>query len=408
VDLDKLSARHGPSTFTLGKGLVLLKTDGGFWLKMADLEVNPLVADSAFLQALPPSLREPTAALQLDGPVSLRTEIIVDTPPEPGNAVTVYWDGGMRFGSPAEGAHLHAGIDIDSIKGEVWCRGRHNGRDLEGALGNVLLEQASIFKQPLGPIHTHLEVTPEMPEVLRLPDMKARMFGGDVGGEVRLEFGPTFHYEANLSGLGVKLEEFAQHNLGAGAQMSGLAAGRLFLKGDGTDLQGLEGGGSVDVPSGRIYNLPFFLDMLKVLGLRPPDHTAFEEAHAVFSIHGPRMTISRLDLDGNAISLGGQGEMDLDGSNLMLDFYAVWGRIKQVLPPVFREMPPAISQQLLKIKVRGRLDKPQFTKEAVPVLVEPLVRLLKRRSDGPGASADHSRANASPLPSPPAIPARSP
>ncbi len=379
VDLTKLSAQHGASTFRLGAGQVLLKPGGGFWAKMTDLEVNPLVADPAFLQALPPSIREPAESVKLDGPVALRTELVVDSPPDPSLPQVIYWDGGMALND----ARAHAGVDLDHIKGQLWCRGRHNGHQLEGVLGNVLLDEATVFKQPIRGIHTHVEVKPEAPDVLRLPDFQGRLFGGDLGGEVRVEFGPTLHYEINLTALQVQLEEFSRQNLGPNAQMSGQAAARLYLRGQGTDLQGLEGGGSIDVPAGRMYNLPFLLDLLKVLGLRPPDRTAFEEAHAVFNVHGPRVTVSRLDLDGNAISLGGQGEVDLDGSNLQLDFYAVWGRIKQVLPPLFRELPPAISQQLLKIKVRGRLDKPEFTKEPVPMLVEPLQRALRKRSDAP-------------------------
>ena len=121
------------------------------------------------------------------------------------------------------------------------------------------------------------------------------------------------------------------------------------------------------------------MDTLRgALGLRVPDRTAFEEAHATFSIKGPRVSVSRLDLYGNAISLSGQGEMNLDGSDLQLDFYAVWGRIMQVLPPVFRPIPSALSQQLLKIQMRGKVDDVRCTREPLPFVVEPLQRLVRR------------------------------
>jgi hypothetical protein len=69
---------------------------------------------------------------------------------------------------------------------------------------------------------------------------------------------------------------------------------------------------------------------------------------------------------------------------LQLDFYAVWGRIKSLLPPIFREIPPALGQQLLKIKMRGSVSDPKITKEPVPALVEPLEKLLKRVADRAG------------------------
>ena len=79
-------------------------------------------------------------------------------------------------------------------------------------------------------------------------------------------------------------------------------------------------------------------------------------------------------------SLSGQGQMNLDGTDLQLDFYAVWGRIKQWLPPIFRDIPPALGQQLLKIKMRGSINDVHLTKEPVPVLVEPFKDLLDRMS----------------------------
>ena len=41
------------------------------------------------------------------------------------------------------------------------------------------------------------------------------------------------------------------------------------------------------VPSGKLARLPLLLDLLKWLGLRLPDRTAFEQAHADFRIEGP-------------------------------------------------------------------------------------------------------------------------
>jgi hypothetical protein len=127
-----------------------------------------------------------------------------------------------------------------------------------------------------------------------------------------------------------------------------------------------------------MYNLPLLLDLLKFLSLRQPDGTAFEEAHATFGIHGQRVAIDRLDLFGNSISLRGQGEMNLDGSDINLDFFAIWGRVIQMLPPLIKELPQDVSKHLLKIKMRGRFNDVHFTKEPVPVLVEPLKGFLEK------------------------------
>jgi hypothetical protein len=378
VALENIVGRHGATNLSLDRGDIYLKPGGGFYARLTELRGNPVFLDDDFVNALPPTLHKLARALHIREPLGMTgKQLIVDMPPEPNMPPVIYWDGGLAL----RGATLQVGVDLERVNGQFWCRGRHDGRQLEGLVGNLMLDEAVLFKQPLHDVHTHLEVSRDAPEVLRLPDLKAKFFGGDIGGEARLEFGPTLQYELNLTALQVLLEEFGRHNVGSKVEWNGLATARIFLRGRGADVQGLEGHGSIDVPSGKMYNLPLLLDLLKVLGLRVPDRTAFEEAHANFTIKGPRVTISRLDLFGNAISLSGQGEMNLDGSDLQLDFYAVWGRIMQLLPPLFRPLPSAVSQQLLKIKMRGKVGDVQCTKEPVPVLVEPLERMIKRMND---------------------------
>src|SRR5438128_12625724 len=129
--------------------------------------------------------------------------------------------------------------------------------------------------------------------------------------------------------------------------MTGLGKAALHPTGTGEGVDELGGGGNVHIPSGKMYSLPMVLDLLKVITvLHAPDGTAFEEAHAEFKIHGKRIEVQRLDLLGNAVSLGGKGAMDLDGSNLAMSFYAVVGHVAQMLPPGLREVPPWLSKNL--------------------------------------------------------------
>jgi hypothetical protein len=81
---------------------------------------------------------------------------------------------------------------------------------------------------------------------------------------------------------------------------------------------------------------------------------------------------------GNAISLGGQGEVNLDGTDAKIDFYAVWGRIAQALPALLRDLPAEVSQSLLKIEMRGSVAAPKFNAVTVPVLVDPVKGFLER------------------------------
>jgi hypothetical protein len=374
VTLKHLLARHGATVLKLHDGAVQVKAGGGVYVKLADLEANPVVPNAEFLGALPPGLERACAALQLRQAVALRTCLIVDLPPEPGRPPCIFWDGGVALG----GATLHAGVPFEAITGVVYCRGRHQGK-LEGIVGNVLLDELTVCNQPFRHLHCQILVLPEEPDAVVLRGLRAELFGGQVGGTARIALGPTPAYEVDLTASQIQLEEFGRHNLGGKGQLSGLAAARLYLVGQGTDLAGLQGRGSVDVPSGKMYNLPPLLALLKTLNkLQAPDRTAFEEAHARFTLRGQRVTITRLDLTGDAISLGGQGELSLDGNDVNLDFYAVLGRLPQLLPSPIKELPRAISEQLLNIKMTGPLSDPKITREPVPALVEPVRELLER------------------------------
>src|SRR5205823_2232347 len=155
--------------------------------------------------------------------------------------------------------------------------------------------------------------------------LRGQIFGGEVYGDVRVEFSPTLRYEMNGTASQIRLEEFGRHNLGPHAQINGLATAKLHLHGEGDSLEGLKGSGSLEVPKGQMYNLPLLVDLLKAFSLHPPDKTAFEEAYTKFRIQGPHVNIDSLDLYGNAISLGGKGTIDFDTndvkkSEISLDF----------------------------------------------------------------------------------------
>jgi hypothetical protein len=131
-----------------------------------------------------------------------------------------------------------------------------------------------------------------------------------------------------------------------------------------------------------MYNLPLLLDLLKFLGLRLPDRTAFEEAHVVFDIDGPRAHVKQLELYGNAISLRGSGDANIDGSDLAFAFFLDWARLGQVLPAGVRELPREVSNQLFRIDMRGKVGDLHFREVPVPLLLGPIKKVLGGEDEG--------------------------
>jgi hypothetical protein len=107
---------------------------------------------------------------------------------------------------------------------------------------------------------------------------------------------------------------------------------------------------------------------LKAFGLRVPDGIAFEQAHAQFEIDGPQLLIPQLDLYGNAVSLRGHGAVNLDGTNLNMRFNADWGRINQLFPDEVTWFSRAVSDQLLEIRMTGRVGDAKLERVFVPAI----------------------------------------
>jgi len=370
VILDDMQAKHGKSDWGLKEGLVYLKEGGGVWAQLGRLQGTPLVPDDDLLRALPECLAKAARALQWQDPARLDTKLVIDTPADHGPPV-IWWDGSMTF----ENAALKTGVGLTNLSGTIACLGLYDGRKLQGLIGNIALDSAALFKQTFRSIHSRVEVTKDEPDILKLPGLYAQYCGGEVYGPVRVELGSTVRYELNLTASHLKLEEFARQNPNLKSELAGEATAQIYLAGRGENLEDLKGNGRIDVPRGKIENLPLLVNLLKFLALRLPDRTAFEEAHAEFEILGPRAKVTRLDLFGNAISLRGQGELRLDGTDLNLDFNADWARFPQVLPQPIKSIPTAISNQLLRIKMRGDVSDPKFQKDFVPLVTDPMKKM---------------------------------
>ncbi len=364
-----------PGRLQIPEGVVYCKPDGGFQVRLNRLHVRDMPthskddAEPGFIQALPPSLRRIVETIQLRGVFNLTTALVIETR-EGGAPPAVWWDGGMGLSN----GQVNLGVEVTGITGQVSCTGQHNGQTLEVAFGNVLLDQGTILKQPFRHLQGVFEVPRDQHDRVQIRNLKASLFGGVMAGEGYLRFAPNFHYDFMLKALQLDLEAFGRHNFpAAGAELQGQATAALHLVGDGVNLSDLRGNGRIDIPNGRLYRLPWMLDLLKTISLRVPDQVAFTEARMTFALEGPRMVVEELKLVGNPVSLRGEGTVNLDGSNLTLDFFVDWGKI---LPPGFQDLTRWFGDQLFKIKARGSVGEVRYEKELIPSMMAPLKQVI--------------------------------
>ncbi|HKB03043.1 MAG TPA: hypothetical protein VKD90_12535 [Gemmataceae bacterium] len=404
VDLQQFRAKHGKTIVTLSTAKVLLPPERGFWADLYDVKMSPVVFDREFLAALPGGLRSACLGLEPQGNFSLHARrMVIDDQPKgrpPARTVpqvtdftargtspaprttfpTIYWDGAVTF----RDAQMKTGVPWDSVTGQFSSRGLYMGDRLGRVVGNLAIDRGRVLKQPVETLSARFEVDPAKPDVVSIPWLNGRLYGGEVGGQARLELGTPVRFDLSLNGSRLKLEEFARVNkLGPKTDIQGLATAQLSLSNPidpATRLPVLQGSGTIDVPNGKMLDLPIMLDVIKLARLRPMDHTAFEEAHAVFRIRGDRVKVGQLDLLGNAISLGGEGEMNLDGSDAQYEFYTVWTNIRNMLGGG-GDIAGRVSGNLFRIRVAGDLGSdrpPRVTQEALPGIVDPIRRLFGR------------------------------
>ena len=401
VELEQVRGRHEGSLLRIDRGAIDLHAGGGFYADLPEIEVRGLKADESLMAALPPAVQGFVRSLGSDDSFDLKTKLVVAQASEPGSQPDLYWDGQLW----CRNATLRPGIELNDVTGGVACVGRYFHGKLQSLEGNVKLQSASLFKQPFQDVHAHFRIPEDSPEILSM-GLRAPIYGGDIAGEIRFDLRSTLRYELNLTASQVDLGKLGKHNFGPDSKYNGTAVGRLHLVGTSAGAETLDGNGSLDVPNCKLYNLPLLLDLIKFLGLRWPDRTAFEELHAKFAIQGRQVRMTRLELYGNAVSLTGQGDFNLDGSKLNLDFYPSWARIEQLLPPALRNVSPAVSKNFLVIEMRGKVGGEAkdliFRRKIVPGLMDPLIAIRDRVSPPPEAQTQEHAPM--PVTVPPVIP----
>ncbi len=418
VDLAHLAARHGDTRLKLEAGEVRFYPQGVVWANLGKLEAKNVVADEALLKALPASLREGVEGLKLRGRADLEIKhLVVLTPPDeptpvaatargqapgvlpaaasplsppPAPDPVVYWDAELRL----TGASLDTGVGWDEVYGAVACRGRYEGTHVGLVRGNIYLDRAVIARQPVTTVQGRVQVLPQQPDPARpgyfLPptaefqSLSGNLFHGTVGGEARVVMADPVRYDLWLTATDVQLEDVARHyRLGSDADLKGLAQAqvRVFNRYDPrTGRWSQEGTGRLDVPTGRMYNLPVLLDLMKVLKLQTPDRTAFEEAHATFRLKDDRVYVDQLDLIGKALCVGGSGELDLAGDNVRFEFYTLGSQIlaRLVNTPV-GDLSAFLSRNLFVIRMtKENGGETRYRPEPVPVVTEPARLIVER------------------------------
>jgi hypothetical protein len=406
LEVAHLAGRHGSSRVKLAAGEVRFYPDGAVWANLGGLELKPMIPDEDLKRALPGKLGSGLDDLQLRGNTELLVKhLVVLAPPDraavaPAGASgplgqpqrpdpVVYWDAELKL----LGAGLDTGVPWDDVFGSVACRGRYEGTHLGAMRGNVWVDRATISRMPVTAARCQVRADPQQPDparpgqylptTLQLLNVTGALFRGELAGQARVVLTDPTRYDLWLTVTDAQLEDVARrYGLGSDADLKGIAQAQLVLYNRPDPKTGqlvVEGWGRIDVPTGRMYNLPILLELVKMFKSQTLDKTAFEQAHAVFRIQGDRLKVEQLDLIGKAVCVGGSGEMDLTGEYVKFEFYTIFSQfLKQLNNTPLGELTTLVRQNTFIIKMVRENGQLKYTPELVPKLTEPVKAVLER------------------------------
>ena len=409
VTCEHFKAEHGAVKLAASGGCDFFP-DGGWRLRLEGLSVDRLRVDRELMQALPARLKRALAEINPSGLLSLQGNFDLQRGGAPDDPVRSQW----KLALGLHQAGLDCGVRLENIHGGLTLAGAADGRSFytTGELALDLLTYKDYqFTQVSGPFwiddgHVLLgtladrrrnELTaagglvsfPPPGERLaaaqRPRSLRAGIFGGTVYGAAKGELGPQPRYGIHASLIDGQLARWAQETLVNRQNLKGQVMAVVDLWGTGRTRNTLGGRGGIELRNANIYELPVMISLLKLLSIRAPDANAFSKSDINFRIEGENIYFDRLDFTGDAISLLGKGEMNMQ-SIIHLAFTSIVGR-GDIDLPLIRNLYTGASQQFMLIHVDGTLQNPEMRKEAFPGVNKALQRLqndLQPNAASPG------------------------
>ena len=389
VTFERMSAMHDETKVTLD-GQCNFSKDGRWHLQLTNVEADRVHFDRELLEALPEELGRAAGKLNLRGNINMTEESWLTFSGHAGASgqTVANWD--VTF--DIENGSMQSGLQLDHIHGAVQLYGHSSPR---GFYSRGELYVDSMFCRDIqltgvrGPLLIHptridLGAESERGRTDAPPrQVTASVFGGDlsVDAVVLLDSETPFFVQARL--LKGDLEQLAQDMALRNRTVQGKVNALIKLEGNGTGRHSWRGDGLVRLYDADIYKIPVMLALLKFLDFRPPDRTAFTSSEIDFRIEGEQAYLDKINFHGDAISLKGYGEVNLD-RQIDLKFYTLVGR-REFDWQLLRYLVQQASSQILAIRVTGTLDDPDPTRLPLPAIKDALQHLFpevaKRREE---------------------------
>ena len=378
IELKNLEARHGPTKVTLPAGIGEVQQDGRWKLDLPALRAERVRLDAELLHALPSRISQPLTALQVQGPpVDIDCKQLQIEQPSP-ILPDLSWDWDLAV--TGTDLRLGSGLPLRDIAGKIRLYGRDSTEEKiqrgELDIDSMMLQKVQFtgVRGPIevvGPFLTMGSGT-QVGQPNGVP-MSAQVFGGALKWQGQLSLDSQRKLDLQMSYSDGDIQELAMQLNGGIKDIRGRIFGDGQFTLHGGSVESLKGEGTVQLRHAELYELPFVVSLLSILSNKQPNKTAFTSSDIRYRLLGNSVLLDYIDLEGDAISLRGNGVVGFDRT-LKLSLYSIVGRAHR-----WRDLLPLVSQaaqRFLEIQVQGTIDNPLMRQEILPGLNETVESLF--------------------------------
>ncbi len=360
--MEEVRAQHDDAQLS-ARGVGWFVNGRPWRLDFHQLNVDNLIPNATFRNALPEALQKPFDFLRPTGVFSLAGPVLFFELRPGEKAIGAMW----KLDTILSRCGITAGTRVEEINGAIKVEGTWDGNaaTLDGKLD---LDSLSIFRQATGLAYQINKVvgpisfrdgkfvagteTAIPPRASDAPDEDKRIRGNVFDGNVFLdsvvELGDELKYQVFVEMKTGRLERYAQQYLRGYSKLAGIMNGWMNLRGKGTNADRMVGEGKMIIAPASLYDSPMLTQIFQVIQLRSPDRSAFEEARLNFSIANGRFDFNSIEFLGESLNMRGRGYVRFDGG-MQLDFGL---RLRQLIPN-------PLSPGLMAVKVTGNITDPK-------------------------------------------------
>lgn len=382
LEIADVQAKH-ESTALSAKGSGMFSGRENWRLDFSELAVDGLKPDVTFRDSLPEALQKAFDTLQPKGNFSLRGPISFFELPSENKSVGATW----KLETILSDCSIQAGTPVDSINGSVKLNGQWDGIETT-MVGELDLDSLWLFRRPSnqgfqftkvrGPIALRdgkfvagMDPAVLLPQLNDSPDERKRIRGDFIDGVVFLDTQVNLDNDAEHTTFVElkrgKLENYARQYLRQQSGLAGVMNGWMRLNGKRTSPDRMVGEGKLFIQPAALYDSPAIAQIFQIFKFQPPNRRAFEKAEANFTVGGGRFAFNRIEMQGEALSMLGQGYVRFDGG-MQMDFGIYLRQFN---------MNPFRMSAVQAVKVTGVVGEPKVERVALPDLDENLRQFIK-------------------------------